>query len=466
MDGGVSQALEALRKADDDNRARAAEINALHGKLADAQRAATASEESRERAENRAAAAESEVQRQTQALNVVLKEVSATKETLRLLRDENGRLKEAVLQATSQSQQMSSLLSSRSVTSVHEGAVAQSGAVQYMSRCYSLNADPCPGILRSLFLSSHEINAKDASFSHLAVLLDVIRANPATVAAAVAIDVTCTGESVGVVCDILSAATGLRRVTARDVDDVAMAPLAAALRLHHHIRQVECPSLRVTDAGATLLFRALADRTTLASASNGGDSLMLETLDLSGCRIESAQEVLEAFSSATVGRVDLSNVPSLDRGTLRGVLLRCPAVTTVAVRNCPKLGSDVCEIFNLCPLVRDVDVTGSTGISAVKLEHVVTLRTTLTAVSAVNCPKLVEIPTPLVHFQVVDWNTPSLETITFSGVALNARECTLLSGSSMLRNLALIHCRVNSLDTLLRRMRRLEVLNFNGMTRF
>jgi hypothetical protein len=142
--------------------------------------------------------------------------------------------------------------------------------------------------------------------------------------------------------------------------------------------------------------------------------------------------------------------------------MRCPAVTVLIARDCPRLGVDTCDVLNQCPLIRDVDFTGCTGISALRLQHVVTLRTALTAVAVVSCPNLVEMPGPCTSFQVVEWSTPLLETLTLHGVQLNVRECTLLSHCGSLRSASFVNCRINGLDSFLSRMRKLELLSVCG----
>jgi hypothetical protein len=455
-----SEVLEALRRADEDNRSRAAEINALRAKLAEADRATAAATEARDRAEHRAASAQAEVERQTQALGVVLKEVTTTKDLLRVARDENARLRESLDHASSQSQQMRNLLSVRSTNDTYEGSVAHSGAVVYMQRCFSLRAEPALGVLRSLHDRSADVDASAASFQQLAVLLDVVRTNPASVTDVIGLDVTCNGETATVVADLVAAMPHIRRITARGVDDTGVECLAAAVRLRGQVQELHVLRLAATDTGVLHLLRAMSERLALAKAGSCAP-LRLPGLNLSECRIEDAPSTLEGLADPSLEHLDLSGIASLDKSTLRAVLMKCPSVTHVTLRGCGKLSSDVCEVLNLCPAVVEVDLTGSTNVTAIRLDHVRLLRTSLVAVAALNCPKLVELPDPCDAFQVVEWHAPLLETITLRGVSLSAREFTLLS-QCQIRNLAVVGSRVTGLDTLLKRMRRLEVMNLNG----
>jgi hypothetical protein len=457
----VEQSMEVLKRADDENRARSAEISGLRRQLAAADREKQIAVEAQARATNQAVHLGTEVDRRQQALDVVLKEVAVSKQMAGALRAENTRLKDQLERALLQTREVGSLLAAKAAAQHSSQHAPSSLAVLYVHQCFAFDVDVAPGVLHCLYHGTAALACPAISFMQLAALVEVIRVYD-TPPAFTRVALPCTHETHALVCELIALVTGVTDVALSGVDDESAAPLVSTLALCERIVSLELPGLAVTaDASLQVILRALNNRATLAAQKTCAP-LVLRQLDLSGVADAAGQASLLLLRSQFLSELSLAGCAALDNATLAAVLAQCTALQRLDVSRCHGLTNEAANAVNLYTALTTLDVTGCEQITQLNFAHVVSLATDLAGVSIVNCPSLEVLPTPCVRFQVLRWAAPLLGSIVFQNVALTAREFTLLAASSALASVSLISCRVSSLDQLLKRLRRLCVLSAHG----
>ena len=515
---GVEQSIEVLRRADEDNRARQAELATLRHQLAELHRALASAEDAKGRLRNEASSLATELDRKQHALDIVLKELLSTKEALNNARADAARLRELLDRAAQHSRESGALLAAKSQERVEELTAASAPHVTYLQHCLGLGVPPHVGLLQALHAGGPLLSAAgsgsagggrggsptasvasgpglldvsvsaqpatattppadgaDVTFAQLGALGDVIAATlergPAhALAGFAAVDLPVDRGAHAVVCDLVRALPNVVDVTFRRVDDASAPAVEALLATCERITSVALPDLAVTGDGAQKLLRCLHHRNTLA-ADRAGDATVGATAPLTLHRLELGR--CKGIDAPTLGMVrhqalqalDLSGA-AVDDAALRGILDVGKAVVYLKLTGNANAGGvtgkGLSAILNNAPLLSTLDVTGCTALSQLSLQHVVELRTDLNGITFLDCPRVVALPTPATYFQVVEWRMPALERLALQGVSLSQREFGLLSQSPNLTHAHLVNCRVLSLETLTKRLRKLVSLSLHG----
>lgn len=462
----TEQAIEVIRRSEADYKAKSLEADQLRQKLAAAQLELEKHKTLLKKAENSASVLREDATKKQHSLDILLKELTSKKQLIEQLTLENKRLKREVDSTVRYTAEMHTTLRHKESVAGDLARDHDSPSSLYMSYCFAAGSDPHIGILRSLHNNTVIDFAKEpANYQQLNALCDVFRMRSSVNTSgwrdftrlSVAVEAQ---EGFHLVAELVRLIPTLTSVSFVGIEDTMAATIASALAEADNVSELELPQLRVTDVGFQQLMRVVNNREILASKGSG-KLMIVRDLDVSGADISDTNS-FGVIRGQCINTLNLSGCRTMQDKHLGEILRSTPALTKLDVAYCTGLTQDTTLFLNAAHNVAEVNLLGCHGVTSLKLNHVRVLHTDLHAVSYFECPALERIVTPITNFQVVTWATPKLEELTLQRMSLTGREFDMIANSSNLTHLSLVSCRVQSLDTLLRKMRKLIKLSLHS----
>lgn len=443
------------------------------------------------------------------SLDIVLKELHSKKQLGESLQQENLRLKRDLESAQKHSGEVTKALQSKSVTKgpgsglfgVGDANKGETLMSMYIQQCFQARCDPHTDVVRGLYQGSAiEAVAADAPVSFLQLnslmeVLDTYRTYGTNVLDPMAVSVTRLAlrvdsqEAFQIVSHIIRENKSIKDVELHGLGNLMAQEVASTLAIAEHVGSLSLPDLKVSDTGFQSIMKVIKNREDLfhvekekydkqvadaKAASNDAlvehlhakgpakQLIALRDLDLSHSMVSEAKS-FELINGISFLRLNLSGCEFLADCHLGEMIRSCPHLQALTLSNCPRLSNDSVSFINTLRSITYVNVVGCVGVSKLNFLYVETLETDLNGVSHLECPKLVALPIPVVHFRLVSLVAPSLLELTIKNLSLSSRELQMLSDSSKdLRQLRFVCCRLSGVDFFLRMMRRLEDVSFHG----
>lgn len=324
-------------------------------------------------------------------------------------------------------------------------------------------ASPNSTILRSLHQGQDIDVPADCDYVQLSALAEACRQAQPHVHR-LTIDLA-EGSHAPFVNSILTSVASLQELSASRVCDTTMqAVLVPAISAHPELEVLELPHMAISDQGARHLKKALSERRILAEAGSASFLRPL-TLDFSGCYFKEPANF--TMYGGDVETLVLDNQKFFTFNEIRSALEACAAsswLTSLSVSG-TMVDNRICTLLSDgFPQIVELNLVNCSNITHINLKHVTHLHTDGRRVVEFNCPSLEVMATPLTHFAPAIVNMPKLDEISFLNATLTKREMELL-GTHCGRSLTVVKfltCRLESLETLMRQLRRLEVLSLHS----
>ena len=463
----LDQALEVLKRTDNDYNAKCQEVQQYKQKLVDAQLELERCRATQKKTENEMLSLQRELNNKQGAIDIVVKELTAKKTLVEQLNQENARLRRDMEGLSKHAGEMATTLKAKTATNVQLTMEGNTPATLYVAQCFSIGVDPSMDILRSLFTSTAITCTTPVTYQQLSCLVDVFRAQKTINASGWAplqgLTLHCASEEAfALVQELLPLLPSLESLSMHSLGDLGAQSVAGALSVADHICRLELPALRTTDAGLQSLLKVISSREQLCKASDGNPPmLILPQLDLSHCTLTDPK-TFDMIHGNCIERIDLSGSATLQNAGFASILLACPALVAISVANCPSLTDDIFTFVNASKGLRELNIVGCCGLSKVKLTRIEVLHTNMAFIAILDCPLLEALPVPITQFQCVSWVVPQLKDMTIHRLLLTPRELEMLSSSTNLTSVTLVQCRVQGLDQFLRKLRKLVHLSLHS----
>ena len=460
------QSVDVLRRSEADYKSKCNEVVSLRQRLTDMQVELEKTKIDLRKSEIRCEGLAKDVDKRQQAIDIIVKELTAKRQIVEQVTVENQRLKRDLEAATRHGGEMQGTIRAKSIANNELSKEHDAPAALYMQQCFSVGCDPSLEIMRCLF-SSTEITAvnQPATYQQLGTLVDMFtnkeKFNSSGWQAFDTINLAVDHqESFHQVVELINALPSLTSVTLHGLGDPAAPAVASALATAESVTALELPNLCVSDTGFASIMKVIQNREIL-SIQKGAPLLQVKDLDLSQCLL-SDQRSFQAIHGQCLSNINLSGATSLHDGQLGEMLRECPGLAKLGLAGCTGLTNEALSAINRSGVLYELDLTGCTGIRSVKLSSIEVLHTDLAGVTFFEPAKLRILPKPITHFQCLSWSTPELRELTIQSVSLHPRELTLLAECGNLTHLSFLKCRLQGLSAFLNRMRRLVKLSVHS----
>jgi hypothetical protein len=449
IDVAVIESIEALRRAEAESKHRAAEIAELRQHLGESTAEVARMKEGIRRHEHRIESLLADVDHRQRSLDVVVKELSATKEALRQTKGENHRLKLA----------LDSVLERQSGGHVPGDVAPSPAAVLFFSKCFSTGCDPSIGLLRSLFHGGRIHSAEPVSFQQLACLIETLQATPPCGSTAMSLRFE-GDECVSLVEDLLKLLPQLFSVEFGNVSPQGGKTLCHLASIYDSIQDLSFYASIFDDQAVSALCKCVHNRTAVATTRQC-PPLTVQKLDLSTSTLVDV-DVLKSVGWPGLSTLDLSG-SAIDHSILSSIAAASPNLTTVSIRSCAHVDNGIATVLNRHPNIIELDIRG-TNVTSLQFTHVRRLGADLKATCSLDAPSLSSFLAPLANVQSISWNTPLLESLVVQGAAVDERQMKFLAKCANLKEVSFVNCRLKGLCYLVGCLRKVVHLSTHGST--
>ena len=350
------------------------------------------------------------------------------------------------------------IIFSRSVLAMSENNSSGSGSQQQQQP-----PSPNSTILRTLHQGTDIEVPSECDYVQLSALAEACRLAQPHIRR-LTIDLN-EGSHTPFVNGTITSLASLQELCCSRVTDTSMfSILAPAISAHPELEVLELPDLMISDEGAQQLRKALSERHVLADAGAAAH-LRPMTLDFSKCYFkEPAKFTLYGGDVETLifDKQKFFTFPEI-RSSLEASA-SSPWLQSVSVSG-TMVDNRICSLLNESfPNVVELNVVDCPSITHINLKHVTHLHTDGRRVVEFNCPNLLVMASPLTSFAPATIKLPKLDEISFLNATMTKREMELL-GINCGKSLTVVKflgCRLESLETLMRQLRRLEVFSLHS----